>query len=128
MFNLIIFILNNLPEEKQNLEEKIWDILNSKNKLGFWKTNKTTDWKLEPEGIPLNKYVGLKNMSSTCYMNSIIQQFFMIPMFRETILSIPNINNNTILYQLQLLFTALKTYECDYYNPKPFVVKSELNF
>ena len=128
MFNLIIFILNNLPEEKQNLEEKIWDILNSKNKLGFWKTNKTIDWKLEPEGIPLNKYVGLKNMSSTCYMNSIIQQFFMIPMFRETILSIPNINNNTILYQLQLLFSALKTYECDYYNPKPFVVKSELNF
>jgi GTPase involved in cell partitioning and DNA repair len=52
----------------------------------------------------------------------------MIPMFRETILSIPNPNNNTVLYQLQLLFSALKTYESEYYNPKPFVVKSELDF
>ena len=128
MFDLIIFIIKNLPEDKKNLEEKIWDILDAKNKLGFWKTNRPSSWKLEPEDISRNKYVGLKNMSSTCYMNSIVQQFFMIPMFRETILSIPNPNNNTVLYQLQLLFSALKTYESEYYNPKPFVVKSELDF
>ena len=129
LFNLIIFILNNLPSnEKQILEKKIWDILDSKNKLGFWKTNKFSDWRLEPEGMPTYKYVGLKNMSSTCYMNSIIQQFFMIPMFRETILSISNENTDTVLYQLQLLFSSLKTFECEYYNPKPFVVKSQLNF
>ena len=128
MFDLIIFILKNLPDDKKNLEEKIWDILDTKSKLGFWKTNKASAWKLEPEDISRNKYVGLKNMSSTCYMNSIVQQFFMIPMLRETILSIPNQNNDTVLYQLQLLFSALKTYESEYYNPKPFVVKSELNF
>ena len=128
MFDLILFIIKNLRDDKKNLEEKIWDILDSKNKLGFWKTNKTSNWKLEPEGISNYKYVGLKNMSSTCYMNSIIQQFFMIPMFRETILSISNVKNDTVLYQLQLLFSALKTYECDYYNPRPFVVKSELDF
>ena len=128
MFDLIIFIIKHLPKEKKELEEKIWDILDSKNKLGFWKTNKTSNWKLEPEDITHNKYVGLKNMSATCYMNSIIQQFFMIPMLRETILSISNVKNDTVLYQLQLLFSALKTYEREYYNPKPFVVKSELNF
>ena len=128
MFDLIIFIIKHLPEEKKYLEEKIWDILDSKNKLGFWKTNKTSNWKLEPEDIPNIKYVGLKNMTATCYMNSIIQQFFMIPMLRETILSIPNPNKDTVLYQLQLLFSALKTYESEYYNPRPFVVKSELNF
>ena len=129
LFDLLIFILNNLPEkEKLILEKKIWDILDSKHKLGFWKNNKISDWRLEPEGTAINKYVGLKNMSSTCYMNSIIQQFFMIPMFRETILSITNENTDTVLYQLQLLFSSLKTYECEYYNPKPFVVKSQLNF
>ena len=128
MFDLIIFILKNLPEKKKDLQGKIWEIIDSKNKLGFWKTNKPSNWKLDPEGVAINKYVGLKNMSATCYMNSIIQQFFMIPLLRETILSIPNPNTDTVLYQLQLLFSALKTYECEYYNPKPFVIKSDLNF
>ena len=128
MFDLIIFILKHLPKDKQSLEQKIWDILDSKNKLGFWKTNKTSNWRLEPEGISYNYYVGLKNMSATCYMNSILQQFFMIPKLRETILSIPKVNEDSVLYQLQLLFSALKTYECYFYNPKPFVVKSELIF
>lgn len=31
-------------------------------------------------------YVGLKNFSCTCYMNSLIQQLFMIPSLRKGIL------------------------------------------
>ena len=128
MFNLIIFILRNIPEENNDLQIKIWEILDNHHKIGFWKTNKDSDWKLEPNEIYQKKYIGLKNMTSTCYMNSIIQQFFMIPMLRETILSIENSNKDNVLYQLQLLFSALKTYEYKYYNPKPFVIKSGLNF
>ena len=128
MFDLIIFILRNLPEEKKYLVEKIWNILDSKNKLGFWKKKKMSKWKMEPEDIPSRKYVGLKNMTATCYMNSIIQQFFMIPLLRETILSIQNVNPDTVLYHLQLLFSALKSYERKFYNPRPFVVKSGLIF
>lgn len=33
-------------------------------------------------------YVGLKNLGCTCYMNSLLQQFFMMPDFRQGILSI----------------------------------------
>jgi hypothetical protein len=33
-------------------------------------------------------YVGLKNLGCTCYMNSLLQQFFMMPDFRKGILSI----------------------------------------
>ena len=128
MFDLILFILKHLPKDKKNIEQKIWDILDSKNKLGFWKTNKPSNWRLEPEGISNNYYVGLKNMAATCYMNAIIQQFFMIPKLRETILSIPKVNDDSVLYQLQLLFSALKTYECNFYDPKPFVIKSGLIF
>ena len=135
IFSLIIFILMNLSEEENNnlkinnnLQMKIWEELDKHHKIGFWKTNQNQKWKLEANGIHQNKYIGLKNMTFTCYMNSILQQFFMIPMLRETILSIKNPNNDNVLYQLQLLFSALKTYECEYYNPKPFVIKSELSF
>ncbi len=34
------------------------------------------------------KYCGLKNLGCTCYMNSMLQQFFMIPAFRYNLLSI----------------------------------------
>jgi ubiquitin C-terminal hydrolase len=128
MFNLILFILRNISEEKKDLTINIWNELDNHHKLGFWKTKNHSDWKLEAKDIDQNKYIGLKNMTFTCYMNSIIQQFFMIPMFRETILSIENKSNDTVLYQLQLLFSALKTYEYKYYNPKPFVIRSGLNF
>ena len=129
MFKLIIFILKNLPEDKsKDLQSRIWQELDNHHKIGFWKTSKISDWKLEPREIYQNKYIGLENMTSTCYMNSILQQFFMIPMLRESILSINNPNKNTVLYQLQLLFSALKTYEYRYYNPKPFVIKSGLSF
>jgi ubiquitin C-terminal hydrolase len=129
VFKLIIFILKNLPEDKSNdLQFKIWQELDNHHKIGFWKTNRISDWKLEPREIYQNKYIGLENMTSTCDMNSILQQFFMIPMLRESILSINNPKKDTVLFQLQLLFSALKTYEYKYYNPKPFVIKSGLSF
>ena len=128
MFNLIIFILRNISDENNNLQMKIWELLDNHHKIGFWKTNEKSNWKLESKEIYQNKYIGLKNMTATCYMNSIIQQFFMIPMLRETILSIENKNNDNVLFQLQLLFSALKTYEYKFYNPKPFVIKSGLSF
>ncbi len=37
-------------------------------------------------------FVGIKNLGSTCYMNSIIQQFFMIESFRKIILNFPTKN------------------------------------
>ncbi len=33
-------------------------------------------------------YVGMKNLGSTCYVNSLMQQFFMIPAFRNQLLSL----------------------------------------
>ena len=41
-------------------------------------------------------YIGLYNQGSTCYMNSLLQQFFMIPQFRETILNCDELTKEDI--------------------------------
>ena len=127
VFHLIIFLLNNLPKEN-NLYLDIIRKLSKYHKIGFWKTKSLKNWELEISDINKQKYIGLKNLASTCYMNSILQQIFMIPMLRETILSIKNTKPKTVLFELQLLFSALKVYESQYYDPTSFVIVNKLNF
>ena len=136
IFQILIFILKYLHNNKKIIENKkyledslyikIWHILNKYHKLEFWKKSK--DFEMNFNDRDKKEFVGLRNMSSTCYMNSIIQQFFMIPILRETILNISTDKQDSILYQLQLTFSALKTYEFKYYDPKYFVTVSDLSF
>eukprot|EP01119_Soliformovum_irregulare_P004626 TRINITY_DN1568_c0_g1_i1.p1 TRINITY_DN1568_c0_g1~~TRINITY_DN1568_c0_g1_i1.p1 ORF type:complete len:2028 (+),score=618.17 TRINITY_DN1568_c0_g1_i1:116-6085(+) len=68
-------------------------------------------------------YVGLKNMGCTCYMNSLIQQLFMLPRFRKGVLSAdcsPNDAGN-IVFQFQRLFTHLQESQKRFFNPEYFV-------
>ena len=73
-------------------------------------------------------HVGLKNLSCLCYINSVIQQFFMIPLFQNAILSLPidpclkeEEDNDILLFQFQKMFYYLKYSEKEHYNPKSFV-------
>ena len=126
VFKILLIILRNLQND--DLYLKIIEFLNEIHHLGFWKTYNFKNWDLESKEMQKWKYVGLKNMTSTCYLNSIIQQLYMIPKFRETILKINNTSENSVLYELQLLFSALKIYEFSYYDPRSFVVINKLNF
>jgi ubiquitin carboxyl-terminal hydrolase 34 len=47
-------------------------------------------WNYTPPGSSelKQKYVGLRNLGCICYMNSMLQQFFMIPAFRYGLLSV----------------------------------------
>ena len=127
IFHLIIFLLNNIPKEN-HLYSDIITKLSKYHKIGFWKTNSLRNWELDTSETNKQKYIGLKNLSSICYMNSILQQIYMIPMLRETILSIKNAKEKTVLFELQLLFSALKVYESQYYDPSSFVIANKLNF
>ena len=137
LMEFLIYLMQNSEYSfREKISMTIWEKIDIYHKSGFWKTDKKRDWELDYKEIPKNKYVGLKNMACTCFLNSIIQQLYMIPMLRETILNInlnPAENNiisveNTVLYQLQILFASLKTFDCKFYDPRQFVIASNLNF
>ena len=55
-------------------------------------------------------YIGLQNQGATCYMNSLMQQLFHIPPFRQGILSITDTHpdkHDSLLFHIQYMFTFL---------------------
>ena len=74
-------------------------------------------------------HMGLKNLSSICYMNSVLQQFFMMPLFRYSILSLSlpdeckdeKEDTDNLLFQLIRMFYYLTYSYKGSYNPKDFV-------
>ena len=66
-------------------------------------------WPLEQERSPVG-YVGLINLGATCYMASCVQQLFMIPEARTTILESPvqaDAKHGGILREVNLFFKQL---------------------
>ena len=75
-------------------------------------------------------YAGLHNLGCICYMNSMIQQFYMVPAFRYELVSAddkrppkcekPGDVDDNVLHQLQRIFANLELSERQDYNPKSF--------
>ena len=76
-------------------------------------------------------HVGLKNLGCICYMNSIMQQMYMVPTFRYAIMSAddnkdPNpsyfheIEDDNLLHQLQIMYTYLTFSNRSDFAPKDF--------
>ena len=68
------------------------------------------DYDPENDGRSACGYVGLKNLGNICYMNSIMQQLYMLPEVRNGLLSAP-LNeedpDDDVLYQTQRMLAAL---------------------
>ena len=83
-------------------------------------------------GERYQKYVGLRNLGCICYMNSMMQQFFMIPALRYNLLCVNDgkpeeikeykgeqIDDN-MMHQCQKLIAHLELSERTEYNPMSF--------
>ncbi|XP_060775080.1 probable ubiquitin carboxyl-terminal hydrolase FAF-X isoform X3 [Neoarius graeffei] len=104
-----------------------------------------TEWEyLPPVGPrPTKGFVGLKNAGATCYMNSVIQQLYMIPSIRNGILAIEGAGSDVdddmsgdekqdseaedrkeynigVLRHLQVIFGHLAASRLQYYVPRGF--------
>ena len=80
-----------------------------------------------PPSFKKHGYVGLKNLGCICYMNSILQQVYMVPTFRYAIMGFNDTNkkeqeisDDDSLNQLQIMYTYLTLSEKEDYNPKNF--------
>lgn len=111
------FSANVLDEQKEDKQSNT--IATSRYKMSYYNDLKKS------EG-----HVGLRNLGCICYMNSTLQQFFMVPSLRYNILNVDdnvepdtsngyNIDDNTF-HQVQRMFSYLDMSERMDYNPLGF--------
>ena len=100
-----------------------------------WRTAKDKDWDIRHfdkhrnhkryKLITSSDFLGLENLGCTCYLNSVIQQLFMIVPFRLAIQSVKNqkpSDDRSIdtLYHTKLLFASLSNAGSAPHNPEHF--------
>lgn len=85
----------------------------------FWRTPRKVDWTIhvQQQERAICGFVGLKNLGNICYMNSILQQLYMIPAFRKAIIEVEDRNHDqtppeeNVLYQIKCIFGGLSEVE-----------------
>ena len=78
-----------------------------------------------PPSFKKHGHVGLKNLGCICYMNSILQQVYMVPTFRYAIMGykgtpLQEKDEEDPLNQLQIMYSYLTLSKKEDYNPKNF--------
>ena len=115
---LIKIILNLIKlKEKEEEEENDINLNNSQDS-----SDSSNDKKIKLKNLKkkrrkkISEYVGIRNLGSFCYLNSIIQFLYMIPQFKYSIMSVNDnkdsiksefLEDDNLLHQLQRLFTYL---------------------
>lgn len=89
------------------------------------RSGRMDEWSFEAKTEEKSRtgYVGLKNLGCICYMNSTMQQLFMLPKLRAGLLAVEDKDEDkseSLIYQLQYLFAFLQESEKMYANPKGF--------
>lgn len=63
----------------------------------------------------------LNNRNVSCYANSLVQQFFMMPQMRSALFRFPASESTPIALELQSLFSFLQRSERHHYDPMAFL-------
>jgi len=126
LFEPAFQLLLSLGKDKSNFKT-IKNFLLPIHQKGIWRKSKYFSWLLSGNiKKRTHKYAGLKNLGCTCYMNSTLQQLFMIPTFRKHLpmLEDPKFNkqevNENLLFQLKRLFYGMNHIDKEYFSPKQF--------
>ena len=142
------FVLECFKESKNpQIISKLLEMINliKKSSKKEKKNGKDSDSDSDESGAIANNYfhnsysskqhghVGLKNLGCICYMNSIMQQMYMVPTFRYAIMHADDgesaksaqtyrftIEDDNLLHQLQIMYTYLTFSEKMDYNPRNF--------
>ena len=120
LFILLLFKSNfYIYENYMNYINKLTNLHN----LCYWKGENLSDWKLYfKESQKSSSFVGLKNLGCTCYINSLIQTFFNIPLLRESLIKCDcPVSKQNCFYQLKIIFYSLKYLQTNYYTPNSFI-------
>lgn len=72
------------PETQNNEEKRISQAIPGKKPK-----NCAEEFVQPPPKREFPTFCGLKNQGATCYLNSLLQSFYMIPEFRNAILNLP---------------------------------------
>jgi len=94
-----------------------------------WRTEKPSDWHIVcevPKELDIH-YTGLINMGATCYVNSVIQQLFMLPEFSGDILRLEDTLKPSALYELQRVFAELQQNREQDFKAKDFYDSMEVD-
>lgn len=92
------------------------DYLSEFHRNGKWRTRRVDDWviTLQDKMKSPTGYVGLKNLGCICYMNSFMQQLYMMPFFRHSITACQDPyfsqeqTQENLLFQIQKMFINLQ--------------------
>jgi len=111
---------NNFSRQNSNNNNTNKKILNQKIYSNYRNNNTTKAF----------DHVGLRNLGCICYMNSMLQQFYMVPSFRKALLqtddNLPPDSNNpqqsddNVFHQVQRMFAYLSLSNREEYNPEAF--------
>eukprot|EP01091_Cochliopodium_minus_P001006 TRINITY_DN1088_c0_g1_i6.p1 TRINITY_DN1088_c0_g1~~TRINITY_DN1088_c0_g1_i6.p1 ORF type:complete len:2413 (+),score=944.25 TRINITY_DN1088_c0_g1_i6:3-7241(+) len=81
-----------------------------------------TTWDVQQEQYEKStKFVGIRNLGATCYMNSVTQQLFMMEPLRNAILNAESVEDEKdMFYQFQRLMGFLLKSDAQYFDSEPF--------
>jgi len=130
-YKLLITLCKDSPSNSLILMDNLKDLMGIVYKM----TPSSSSWEYSPanDSRSYYGYAGIRNLGCICYMNAMLQQFFMTPSFRYGILMAddkkePNwakkdnkiIWDDNVLHQLQQMFGFLELTDRMDYNPIEF--------